>query len=185
MVDPVWIDGTTPLNSANLTKLQTRDEKGAVNGYAPLDATGKVPVAQLPAAATPPGTELAYAEITANVSIGGTVIDVVSSGAITYSGAPIMIEFFAAEWETPAVLGAFLLAYLWDGSTDLGQLALIYSPGSNTMGTPVYARRRLTPTAGSHTYRIRGYCSGGTGKLQAASGAPSTYVPAFIRVTTA
>lgn len=48
MPDPVFVDDVTPLNAANMTKLQTRDEKGAVSGYASLDATGKVPTAQLP-----------------------------------------------------------------------------------------------------------------------------------------
>jgi hypothetical protein len=58
MADPVWVDGTTPLNSLNMTKLQTRDEKAAANGYASLDPTGKVPAAQLPAAGVflPAGT---------------------------------------------------------------------------------------------------------------------------------
>jgi hypothetical protein len=48
MADPVWTDGVTPLNSLNMTKLQTRDEKAAVNGYPSLDTGGKVPAAQLP-----------------------------------------------------------------------------------------------------------------------------------------
>jgi hypothetical protein len=38
MADPVWVDGVTPVNSVNLTKLQTRDEKGLPNGYVGLDA---------------------------------------------------------------------------------------------------------------------------------------------------
>lgn len=46
MADPVFADGVTPLNAVNMNKLQTRDEKGAANGYASLDGTGKVPVAQ-------------------------------------------------------------------------------------------------------------------------------------------
>ena len=49
MADPVWQDNVTPLNAVNMTKLQTRDEKAAVNGYASLDGTGKVPAGQLPA----------------------------------------------------------------------------------------------------------------------------------------
>src|SRR5215471_3105246 len=48
MADPVWTDGVTPLNAVNMTKLQTRDEKAAANGYASLDSGGKVPAAQLP-----------------------------------------------------------------------------------------------------------------------------------------
>jgi hypothetical protein len=51
MADPIWIDGSTPLNAVNMTKLQTRDEKAVTNGYASLDSTGKVPSAQLPIAA--------------------------------------------------------------------------------------------------------------------------------------
>jgi hypothetical protein len=40
MTDPVWVDGVTPVNAANMTKLQTRDEKGLPNGYVGLDANG-------------------------------------------------------------------------------------------------------------------------------------------------
>ena len=54
MADPVWVDGSTPLNSTNMTKLQTRDEKGQPNGYAALDATGLVPGSQIPAASGVP-----------------------------------------------------------------------------------------------------------------------------------
>jgi len=47
-----YVDGTTPLNAANMNALQQKVEKAAANGYASLDATGKVPAAQLPAAVT-------------------------------------------------------------------------------------------------------------------------------------
>jgi hypothetical protein len=40
MPDPVWVDGVTPVNAANMTKLQTRDEKGLPNGYVGLDNAG-------------------------------------------------------------------------------------------------------------------------------------------------
>jgi hypothetical protein len=42
MADPVWVDGVTPVSAANMTKLQTRDEKGLPNGYVPLDNAGNV-----------------------------------------------------------------------------------------------------------------------------------------------
>lgn len=48
MADPVWVDGQTPLNAANMTKLQTRDERGVPNGYAPLGSDSKVPAPNLP-----------------------------------------------------------------------------------------------------------------------------------------
>jgi len=52
----VFVDGVTPLNAVNMNKLQTRDEKNAVNGYPGLDGSGKVPVGQLPAI----GAQLTY-----------------------------------------------------------------------------------------------------------------------------
>ena len=48
MADPVFVDNVTPLDAVSMNKLQTRDEKGAVNGYPSLGADGKVPLAQLP-----------------------------------------------------------------------------------------------------------------------------------------
>jgi hypothetical protein len=44
-----FVDGVTPLDAAHLNALQAKSEKAAASGYASLDATGKVPVAQLPA----------------------------------------------------------------------------------------------------------------------------------------
>jgi microcystin-dependent protein len=44
-----FVDGTTPLNAANLNTLESKSNKGQASGYAGLDATGKVPAAQLPA----------------------------------------------------------------------------------------------------------------------------------------
>lgn len=48
-----WVDGTTPVNAANLNKVETQlvaaeSAKGVANGYASLDASTKVPVAQIP-----------------------------------------------------------------------------------------------------------------------------------------
>jgi len=55
-----WSDGQTPVDEAHLDKIeagiaaaQRLEEKGAVNGYAALDATGKVSAAQLPVAGAP------------------------------------------------------------------------------------------------------------------------------------
>ena len=58
MADPVWVDGVTPLNAVNMTKLQTRDEKGVANGYAPVGSDGKIPAGLLPAVSG--GADLTY-----------------------------------------------------------------------------------------------------------------------------
>lgn len=41
-----WTDTVTPLNAANMSQLEQIVRKGAANGYASLDAGGKVPLAQ-------------------------------------------------------------------------------------------------------------------------------------------
>jgi len=51
-----WIDGSTPLNDSTLSTLESTGRKGIADGYASLDATGKVPLAQLP----PVGADLVY-----------------------------------------------------------------------------------------------------------------------------
>jgi hypothetical protein len=47
----IYIDGSTPLDAAHMNALQQKVEKAAVNGYASLDASGRVPVSQLPTTA--------------------------------------------------------------------------------------------------------------------------------------
>ena len=44
----VWTDTVTPLNAANMNQLEQIARKGAANGYASLDGTSKVPLAQTP-----------------------------------------------------------------------------------------------------------------------------------------
>jgi hypothetical protein len=43
-----WTDTVTPLNAANMNQLEQVVRKGAANGYASLDGSGKVPLAQTP-----------------------------------------------------------------------------------------------------------------------------------------
>ena len=93
MADPIWVDGTTPLNSANMTKLQTRDEKAAANGYPSLDGTGKVPAAQLPAissvdyaGAYNPGTTYHAGEYV--VGADGITYQCVKDGTVGVSPTP-------------------------------------------------------------------------------------------------
>jgi len=43
-----WTNNVTPLDANNMNQLEQTTRKGVASGYASLDATGKVPVAQLP-----------------------------------------------------------------------------------------------------------------------------------------
>jgi hypothetical protein len=99
--------------------------------------------------------EIAYAQFTAPVTapvVAETSAPVVvASPAIVYQAVPIVIEF-----PSPHILSAatgITFISFWDASTNLDTFAEVASGN----GVPVCAVRRLTPTAASHTYRIRAY----------------------------
>jgi hypothetical protein len=121
---------------------------------------------------------LAYVERTTSLTVTTTVQQFVSAGAITYEAQPILIEFFAARCNSNA---ATMAVQLFDASTNLGDLAVF----TGAIEAPGRAARRLTPTAGSHTYRIQALMSAGTGTIWAGAGGPGGAMPAFIRITRA
>jgi hypothetical protein len=139
-------------------------------------------------------TQLAYGEITAGVTItaltAAAAQTVVSSGAITYDGKPVVVEFFTpGVGLTPvdSTIGTQVILNLWDGATDLGILGTVINPAGNVdfLG-PVFGRRRLTPAAGSHTYQIKGWVNKNRALVNAgAGGVGATYLPSYCRVTRA
>jgi len=73
---------------------------------------------------------------------------------------------------------------LFDGSTEIGRLSRFYNAGSTDMQVPNYTCRYITPSAGSHTYSVRGYyASGSSPNVQAGDGTGDNNPPAYIRVS--
>jgi hypothetical protein len=160
--------------------------RGAANGLAGLDATGKVPVAQLPAAAG--GGEIAYAQITATVNIASTTDAtgtlVIAPGAIVFDGGAVIMEFFAPFVQAPGAAAAYIIISLFEGATQIGRLGIVQNPAAVAFAMPFNARRRFTPTAGSHTYTVTGHASQSTGgQVGAGAGGTGAHVPAFVRFT--
>jgi hypothetical protein len=126
--------------------------------------------------------QIAYTEFTGNVSSTTTVADVVSSGAITYSAFPIIIEFSSPAVDPGA--NQTLSLSLWDGVIDLGIIAQISTPTNASSGasSSVYESRQLTPSAASHTYKVRTTNSAGTGTVKAGAGGAGVLMPGFIRI---
>ena len=129
--------------------------------------------------------EVAYAEFTSDVSVTATTVgtanQIVSSGAITYEAVPHIIEFYCSRATNAAVVNHLILR---DGTTVLGTL-LSNAASANIAG--IYARRRLTPTAASHTYNVASWnAAAGTWTYQAgtggATGDTTTFFPGFIRI---
>jgi hypothetical protein len=114
----------------------------------------------------------------------GVAADIVSAGAVTFDGSPVLIEFYAAAASPGA--GANCTLHLFDGATDLGYIAQFYNGGAGTILFPVFVTRKITPSAGSHTFKITGISGGATCGIAAGPGAASgDYQPAYIRVSRA
>ena len=147
-----------------------------------LDASGGLPASVRYLVS---GFEYAYSEITSNASItattSGTANTVVTAAAVTFDGSTaVMVEF----WAVACKIGTSEIKIeLFDGSTSLG--LLVNNSTGGTSGVPTVGHRRLTPTAGTHTYSIRAYVDGGTGTVYAGAGGATTNLPAFIRITRA
>ncbi len=130
--------------------------------------------------------DIAYVEFTADVTITSTVeatpTDVVSAGAITFAATPIEISFFTSALETAAATSASVVVNLWDGATNLGRIGQITTSAAAVSRAPMNVVTRLTPTAGSHTYKITAYQANGNGLVRGGTGGSGNYRPGYIRI---
>lgn len=135
------------------------------------------------------GQELAYAEVTADVSSSATTeataAVVVTAPSITLDGStPIIIEAY-----TPYILnntaGNITYLVLFDNGVAIGIIGASHSATGGYRIGPVSGRRRLTPSAGAHVYSVRLMVGGGTGTVSAQAGGPGNFSPASIRITRA
>lgn len=130
--------------------------------------------------------EVNYTEFTSDVTITATTVgaagQIVTAGAITYEAVPHLIEFYCPQ-ATQGAAQNFLV--LRDGTTVLGTIARF---ASGVSAAPVYAVRRLTPSAASHSYNFASWnAAAGTWVYQAGTGGTAgdttTDLPGFIRVS--
>jgi hypothetical protein len=129
--------------------------------------------------------EVNYSEFTADVNVTATTVgsanQIITSGAITYENVPHLIEFFCPNVTS---VGADLYVILRDSTTVLGTINILLA-GSGGHG--IYAARRLTPSAASHTFNVAGWLgSADTVVIEAGSGGTAgndtTPFPGFIRI---
>lgn len=130
-----------------------------------------------------PGTSPTYVENTGNVTVSATSEatgnTLVTAGAFTANGTDAYwIEFGSSE--VIAATGGVLIIDLWDGSSPIGAPAVIGPAG--TSGMPVTIRRRLVPSAGSHTYSFRAFQSGGNGVVAGGPGGSGQNTPMYISI---
>jgi hypothetical protein len=129
-----------------------------------------------------PGAEIVYTQTVTSVTVVNTNTATshvfVDGSAATYDGSPVIVEVFCPYVTSPP--GAQIYIGLYDGTTYLTQLGAV-SAATVAIAVPVHARYRLTPTIGSHAYRVGTWVASGTGRMDAGG----AFVPGFIRVTRA
>jgi hypothetical protein len=119
------------------------------------------------------GTELGYAEITSNVVQTGAGNQVVSglSVTVTVGSRPIRIEVGCSSLTSSSASGISTVA-IKESTTTLTSASAVLT----TVALPITRAVRLTPSAGSHTYKINlGQTITGNATLGAAAASP-TYI---------
>lgn len=130
-----------------------------------------------PSAAT---AEIAYGQRTSDVNVtatsSATATDLgITTGAATYDGTAVVVQFSAAAVDRGT--NSINIA-LYDGaSMVIDRLCQMNNAGAASLN----GFYRFTPSAGSHTYLVKGWVDAGTGTVYAGT----TRVPAFCRVTRA
>lgn len=128
---------------------------------------------------------ISYTELTSEVSMTADYTDIVSAPTLTADGAtPLTITFFAPSVYQSSARA--LVISLFDGSTEYGHIVVVSATASPTNGnsTMLYGSRRLIPTSGTHTYKVRGKYVNGSGavNIQCGAGSSGNYMPGYIKI---
>lgn len=139
--------------------------------------------------------QLDYVEITASVTIlpANTSANqkvIITGNPIVFDGLTrVRIEAYSPVFDVEGSNN--LLVDLWDNATDTGRFSqLDLDPNPVDLGVPYYSVLYYTPTAGTHTFSLRGWTTGGGGSASFGAGAGGTtagnpnYRPAWLRVST-
>jgi hypothetical protein len=153
-------------------------------------ASGQVPVASSASAGSwsyPPGFEINYTQITANVNIASTTeatgTTILSPGAITFDGTAVLLTVYSPAIIMPTVSAAQVIISLFEGATQIGRLCMLETTTTTPVDVPVYLAYRFTPSAASHTYTITAFATSTTGTPAFGAGTPGTgtFVPGYAR----
>jgi len=188
----VWTDTVTPLNAANMNQLEQVSRKGAANGYASLDGTTKVPVAQLPTiplAGITPGANGQWLKTAGGVPVWSAITpaDVglpkitVSNWASGPPGSPVDGDIWIAAVDSSGVRWMFQYnagsasAYKWEfiGGPPISSQGAAVGNGA-TLNTYINIGASTLVLARGGDYRLRG----GT-QVTGATGGACTMVTAL------
>ena len=124
-----------------------------------------------------------YISVTQTAAATGTVI---CEGSVVCDGSPIMVEFSAANVTPPQTAGDFInISLEMDGALESTYWGIIYSQAANFAYQPVFVQRRISPSAGTHNFKVRASVtnSGRAGTVFSQAGGVGNAAPAFLRVS--
>ena len=149
-------------------------------------AASQVPTASSASAATwqyPPGYEIAYVEFATSTTVSATTSAtaqaIVSAGAITFDGTACLIEYFGPFHSCAATATLNVDLYLDGSFVSNGIIGILTFTTAGT--APLCIRRKVTPSAGSHTYEIRMHRGTANWTVDATAG--GGLQPGYIRIT--
>lgn len=140
------------------------------------------------AAVYPPGYQIALVTNTASISVTSTVsgspTDVISLGAVAFDGTACFLEFFSSD--IIGVSGQTLTIDLWDNTTQIDTVAVNAATNTTLYASPVFVSIPITPSAATHTYKVRGWVTNtGTATVSAGPGGANAKTPMWIRAVKA
>lgn len=131
---------------------------------------------------------LDYAEITSSASCTatteGSANTIITGNSVVYDGTTlVMLEFFFPAFTTSTTSQVAFLTIFQDGSV-FGRVWDSFGfTTSGDMGGTVISRR-FTPSAGSHTYSMRGHSGAAqTFTIKAGAGGAGTLFPAYMMIS--
>jgi hypothetical protein len=136
------------------------------------------------ATGTPPGTQLDYAQITAdtgqiNAGSEATAVAAITGNSVTYDGTRVKIE----AWAPFMTWGGANTVYggIFRDGVLIGRAQFTTTGSGQTFYVAVFE----TPSAGAHTYSWRFWVTSSYVIVNAGPGTTGTNAPAFLRVTKA
>ena len=138
--------------------------------------------------------ELGYSQITSTVTVdnatAGTGKEVIAPLTVVCDGNPILIEFYSPNVHAANTVDDHIYVSLFmDGAEYTRNWGWHSSPAATYNRRAMLLQRRITPSAGSHTFSVRAYVTNASrvGYVAAGSGGTGAGAagdaPAFLRVS--
>lgn len=132
-------------------------------------------------------SELSYVAFTSDVACTATTEatanTIVTADTIIFDGATtVLIEFFAVAWDHSSTTQDGIVS-VFDNGSAIGRFFQNRAAATSTLQGMIHCVYRVTPSAASHAYSIRGWVSGAsTFTVKGGAGGAGNFDPGFVRI---